>query len=99
MKYVSAYCLLVLGGNASPSESDLTKALKAAGAEVNADQVKAVVTALNGKQLHEVVAAGYGKIANLSLGGGGGSSGQTAAQPTGGEKKEEKKEEKAAEPE
>merc|ERR1711982_129310 len=93
----SAYCLLVLGGNANPTEADLTKAMKAAGAEVNADNVKAVCTALKGKELHEVVAAGYGKIASLSLGGG--SSQQNAAQPAGGNKQEEKKEEKAAEPE
>merc|ERR1719362_1168548 len=99
MKYVSAYCLLVLGGNENPTEADLTKAMKAAGAEANADQVKAVVDALKGKPLHEVVAAGYGKIASLSLGGGGGAGGNTAAQPTGGDRAEEKKEEKPAEAE
>merc|ERR1712086_764432 len=82
MKYVAAYALLVLGGNESPSEADLNKALKAAGCEVNADNVTSVCNALKGKQLHEVVAAGYGKIASLSLGGGGGS-GTSQTQATG----------------
>merc|ERR1711979_41004 len=99
MKYVAAYCLLVLGGKESPSEADLKNALKAAGCDINDDCVKAVCNALKGKALHEVVAAGYGKIASLSLGGGGGSGGNTAAQPTGGDKAEEKKEEKPAEAE
>merc|ERR1711941_233878 len=83
----------------NPTEADLTAALKAAGAEVNADNVKAVVGALKGKQLHEVVAAGYGKIASLSLGGGGGNSSAGPAQNAGPAKVEEKKEEAPAEEE
>merc|ERR1711862_684276 len=95
MKYVAAYCLLALAGNENPSEADLKKVLTGSGCEVNNDSVKAVVDALKGKQLHEVINAGFGKIASLSVGSGGGSAGQQTA-PTEAKaeaKKEEKKEE------
>merc|ERR1711977_813940 len=92
MKYVAAYCLLVLSGKDTVSEADLTKFLKAAGCEVNAENVTSVVKALAGKQLHEVMNAGFGKIASLSSGSGAPvqQASNTGAAP---EKKEEKKEE------
>ena len=62
MKHVAAYALLVLGGNANPSEADVTKVLKEAGATANADQVKALCAALEGKTFNEIVAAGLGSI-------------------------------------
>merc|ERR1711862_924572 len=75
----AAYCLLALAGKESPSEADLKKFLTAAGvSDVNGDAVKSVLHSLNGKQLHEVINAGFGKISSLSLGGGGGSSGAQA---------------------
>merc|ERR1711982_55214 len=96
MKYFAAYCLLALSGKESVSEAELTTFLKSAGCEVNAENVKSVCSALAGKQLHEVINSGYGKIASLSLGGGGGqSSGGQAQQQTNtaAEVKEEVKEE------
>lgn len=54
MKYISAYCLLALGGKNEPSEDDLTKFFKSIDVESNAEQVKAVVSHLKGKQLHEL---------------------------------------------
>merc|ERR1719444_254382 len=101
MKYVAAYCLLALAGKENASEADLKKFLTAAGvSDVNADSVKAVCSTLNGKALHEVINAGFGKISSLSLGGGGGSSsGPAPAQTSGGAKEEAKKEEEPEEEE
>merc|ERR1712167_500899 len=93
MKYVAAYCLFVLSGKENPSAKDVTKCLKDSGCEVDESAVKSVCDALTGKQLHEVINAGFGKIASLNLGGGGGSSSGPAQQSSGPAKVEEKKEE------
>ncbi len=91
MKYVAAYCLLVLGGKQDVSEADLTAFLKSIDSEVNAEEVKTVVAALKGKQLHELANQGIGKISSMAV-----SSGPAPAQQanaTGGAKAEEKKKE------
>merc|ERR1712226_665644 len=90
MKYVAAYAMMALAGKTDVSEADLKKFMKAAGvSDISDDSVKPVCSALKGKQLHEVINAGFGKISSLSLGGGGGSSGPAPAQAAGGAKKEE----------
>merc|ERR1712151_18662 len=103
MKYVAAYAMLALAGKTDVSEGDLKKFMKSAGvSDVNDDSVKAVCSALKGKQLHEVINAGFGKISSLSLGGGGGSSAGNApanAAPAKEEKKEEAKVEEEEEEE
>jgi large subunit ribosomal protein LP2 len=55
MKYLAAYCLSALSGNASPSADDLKKILTSVGVEVDAEKVSSVVSALKGKELHEVI--------------------------------------------
>ena len=97
MKYIAAYALLVLGGNESPSDADVRKVLQEVGGEVNDEDLKRVVNALKGKQLHEVIAAGTKKLANISFGGassGAASTGSSKAEPA---KKEAAKEEKKPE--
>ena len=54
MKYLAAYCLAALSGNAHPSADDLKKILTSVGVEVDAEKVSNVVNALKGKELHEV---------------------------------------------
>ena len=54
MKYLAAYCLAVLGGNATPSADDLTTILQSVGITPEETQLNAVMTALEGKSLHEV---------------------------------------------
>ena len=91
MKYVAAYALLVLGGKAEPTESDLTSFLKSIDIEANADEVKTVIAALKGKQLHELANQGIGKISSMAV-----SSNAAPAQQTsnaGAAKVEEKKKE------
>ena len=85
MKYVAAYALLVLGGKQDVTENDLTNFLKSIDSEVNQDEVKTVVAALKGKQLHELANQGIGKIASIAV-----SSGSAPAQQsTGGAAKVE----------
>ena len=59
MKYLAAYCLAVLGGNASPSVGDVTNILQSVGIEAEETQLNAVMTALEGKSLHEVITTIY----------------------------------------
>ena len=65
MKYIAAYALLVLGGNASPKAADVEKVLKEAGIKSEADQVERVVAALAGKPFHELVKSGTAKLGSM----------------------------------
>lgn len=96
MKYIAAYALLVLGGNASPSAADVEKVLKEAGIKGEAEHTERLIAALKDKTFHELVKSGKGKMASM---------GTVVAAPAGGaaagapakaaEAKEEKKEEEA----
>ncbi|XP_068598489.1 large ribosomal subunit protein P2-like isoform X2 [Brachionichthys hirsutus] len=100
MRYVAAYLLAVLGGNASPSAKDIKGILGSVGIEADEQRLNKVISELNGKDINEVMNSGLSKLASVPAGGGvapptaagGGVSGAgdaTAAE----EKKEEKKEE------
>ena len=65
MKYIAAYALLVLGGNASPKAADVEKVLKEAGIKSEAEHVERLIAALAGKTFHELVASGNLKLASL----------------------------------
>uniref|UniRef100_A0A8C8SMB9 Large ribosomal subunit protein P2 n=1 Tax=Pelusios castaneus TaxID=367368 RepID=A0A8C8SMB9_9SAUR len=101
MRYVAAYLLAVLGGNESPSSKDLKKILDSVGIETEDERLNKVIGELNGKNIEDVIAQGYGKLASLPAGGAvAASAGAGSAAPAAGaapaaaeEKKEEKKEE------
>jgi large subunit ribosomal protein LP2 len=65
MKYIAAYALCVLGGNATPKAADIEKVLKEAGIKSEADQVARVVKALEGKTFSDLVKSGNAKLASL----------------------------------
>jgi len=65
MKYIAAYALLVLGGNASPKAADLEKVLKEAGIKSEAEHVEKIITSLAGKPFHELVKSGTAKMASM----------------------------------
>merc|ERR1711990_948336 len=99
MKYVVAYCMMALAGKTDVSSADLKKFMTSAGvSDLNDDSLSACCDALKGKQLHEVINAGFGKISSLSLGGSS-SGGQAAPTETKAAAKEEKKEEEVVEEE
>lgn len=68
MKYVAAYLLAGLGGNEQPSAKDLEKILGAGGLDVDMENANAVVNALKGKNVAEVIAAGQSKLASVPSG-------------------------------
>ena len=86
MKYLAAYCLLALGGNENPNEEDMKKFLKSINVEGNEEQIKAVVSHLKDKKLHELCTEGMTKLGSLNIGGGSGNASN--------EKKEVKEEDK-----
>ncbi|KAJ3050901.1 60S acidic ribosomal protein P2 [Rhizophlyctis rosea] len=98
MKYVAAYLLATLGGNASPSAADVKTILEAVGIEAEDDRLEKLISELEGKDINEVIAEGSSKLSALPAGGGGGAPAAGGASAAAGgaaaeEKKEEKKEE------
>jgi large subunit ribosomal protein LP2 len=65
MKYIAAYALLVLGGNASPKAADVEKVLKEAGIKSEAEHVERLVAAFAGKTFHELVKSGTAKLSSM----------------------------------
>ena len=99
MKYIAAYLLAQLGGNESPSSSDIKTILSSVG--INAEQARLdkLISELKGKDMNEIMAAGAAKMASVPSGGSAPSSAPArSASPSGG-KKEEKKVEKEEEKE
>merc|ERR1719464_430265 len=78
MKHLAAYCLLVLGGNQSPSERDVAKLLKEVGVAADAEELATAVKKLSERSVPEHIAAGSKKMGAV----GGGSA--AAAAPAGG---------------
>ncbi|KAM9814161.1 60S acidic ribosomal protein P2 [Neosynchiropus ocellatus] len=101
MRYVAAYLLAVLGGNASPSAKDIKAILGSVGIEADDERLNKVINELNGKDVNEVMNSGLSKLASVPAGGavaasasaGGAAAGSGAAPAAAEEKKEEKKEE------
>mmetsp|Transcript_45376 Transcript_45376/g.81621 ORF Transcript_45376/g.81621 Transcript_45376/m.81621 type:complete len:113 (-) Transcript_45376:12-350(-) len=93
MKYVAAYLMAVLGGNESPSAEDIKKILSSVESDFDEEIASKLVSGLEGKTVHEVVAAGKEKLKGFGGGGGGGAAAPAAAAgaTTAGAAKEEKK--------
>lgn len=68
MKHVAAYMLATLGGIEQPSAADLKNILSAAGINCEEDRAEQLVSALSGKNVEEVVAAGMSKLASMPAG-------------------------------
>jgi large subunit ribosomal protein LP2 len=101
MKYVAAYLLASLGGKADPSKADIENILASVGADADAENTNAVLSALKGKNIEEVIQEGSKKLASVPSGGGSGPAAAAApavaaaapAAEAAPAKKEEKKEE------
>ncbi len=97
MRYVAAYLLAALGGNENPESKDIKKILESVGIEADDARLTKVISELSGKNVNEVIATGYGKLASMPAGGAvavassaaGGAGG--AAAPAAEEKKEEER--------
>lgn len=62
MRHLAAYLLLVLGGNATPSASDVTAALEQVGVEVDETRLNTLISELEGKDLEELISLGKEKL-------------------------------------
>ena len=58
MKYLAAYLLLVIGGNATPSAEDVAAVITSVGGEADDARIASLLTELEGKDIHELIAAG-----------------------------------------
>ena len=54
MKHLAAYLLLGLGGNTSPSASDIKEVLGAVGIEADDERLDSLLSELEGKDINEV---------------------------------------------
>ncbi|XP_030650225.1 large ribosomal subunit protein P2 [Chanos chanos] len=100
MRYVAAYLLAALGGKDSPQAGDIKKILESVGIEADDTRMEKVISELNGKNVEDVIAQGFSKLASVPSGGAvavassaAPSAGGAAAPAAAEEKKEEKKEE------
>mmetsp|Transcript_91613 Transcript_91613/g.165428 ORF Transcript_91613/g.165428 Transcript_91613/m.165428 type:complete len:113 (-) Transcript_91613:121-459(-) len=93
MKYVGAYLMTVLSGNDSPTVADMKKILDAVEADFDEAIAQKLVSELEGKTVHEVIASGKEKLKGFGGGGGGGAAPAAggAAPAAGGAAKAEKK--------
>ncbi|PON83136.1 60S acidic ribosomal protein [Trema orientale] len=100
MKVLAAYLLALLGGNPNPLADDIKHILGSVGAEADEDKIKLLLSAVEGKDINELIAAGREKLAYLVPSGGGvaavaaaATADGAAAAPAEAETKKEEKEE------
>ncbi|PWN20321.1 ribosomal protein 60S [Microstroma glucosiphilum] len=102
MKHIAAYLLLTLGGNTSPSASDIKSLLETVGIDADSERLDKLISELQGKDINELILEGQGKLASVPSGGVAAAGGASAGAAAGGaapaaEKEEEKKEEEKEE--
>ncbi|OQV22162.1 hypothetical protein BV898_04008 [Hypsibius exemplaris] len=100
MRYLAAYLLVTIGGNANPTAADIEKILSSVGIDADKNRVKLVLEKLKGKNIEATIAEGSKKLASLPAAGPAAAApaaaAKDAAKPAAKEepkKKEEKKEE------
>ena len=55
MRYLAAYLLLQIGGNANPSAKDIRKLLEVVGIEADEERLDQLLASLEGKDINEVI--------------------------------------------
>ncbi|KAF9885660.1 60S acidic ribosomal protein P2 [Aspergillus nanangensis] len=97
MKYLAAFLLLGLAGNASPSEADIKAVLSSVGIDADQERLQKLLSELEGKDVQELISEGAAKLASVPSGGGAAAAapaaGGAAAAAAPAEEKEEEKEE------
>lgn len=87
MRYVAAYLLASLSGNASPDLKTIEKILSSVGIECDKDKANKVISQLNGKSIQDLIKEGTSKLASVPQGGA--APAAAAAAPAAGAKKDE----------
>ncbi|KAF9403703.1 60S acidic ribosomal protein P2 [Podila epigama] len=93
MKYLAAYLLLTIGGNAAPAAADITSLLATVGIEAEAERIETLIAQLAGKDINELIAEGTSKLASVPSGGAAAAAPAAGAAAAAETKAEEKKEE------
>lgn len=99
MKYLGAYMLATLGGNAAPDAAAIKKILEAVGAEYEESVLTKVLAELSGKNVMEVIEQGKSKLSSVPSGGAAAGGAAGGAAPAAEVPKEEEKEESEEEEE
>ena len=99
MKYVAAYLLSVLGGNPSPSATDIGKILASVGAECDSSRADTLVSSIGERDVFELISEGMSKLSSVpsvgaatstsSVSASTGSASASASAPASSSKKEE----------
>jgi large subunit ribosomal protein LP2 len=85
MRYVAAYLLASLSGNASPDVAAIEKILSSVGIECKKDLATKVISELKGKNLEDLVKEGSSKLSSMPAA----APAAAAAAPAAAAKKEE----------
>nr|AAR87710.1 60S ribosomal stalk P2 subunit [Euplotes focardii] len=96
MKYIAAYALSVLGGKSAPTADDVKKVLSSVGIEAEQERLGTLIRTLEGKQLHELIAAGSSKLSTIAVSGGSGAAAASGEAAVEAEVKEEEPQEEEA---
>ncbi|KAF4660282.1 Lipoyl ligase [Perkinsus chesapeaki] len=62
LKVAAAYCMAYVAGQESPSEADVKKILESVNAPVDEEQIKSLVSQLEGKDIAAVIKEGKEKL-------------------------------------
>lgn len=69
MRYVAAYLLAQLAGNANPDAKAIEKILSSVGIEADSTKVEKVIKELSGKSVDALIAEGTTKLSSMPSGG------------------------------
>ena len=96
MKYLAAYLMAVVADDEHPTQAKVEAILKSIGAEVDKEVLAAFFKHVEGKNVHELIATGLGKLSNFAAAapaaGAASPSKKAAASPKAAAKKEEEEE-------
>ncbi|KAG1478029.1 hypothetical protein G6F57_007431 [Rhizopus arrhizus] len=97
MKYLASYLLLVAGGKTAPTAADVKGLMASVGVEAEEERLNSLISALEGKNVEDLIAEGKEKMASVPTGGAVAAAGAGAAAASNdapaAEAKEEEKEE------
>jgi large subunit ribosomal protein LP2 len=95
MKYLAAYLMAVVAEDSHPSKAKIEAILKSIGAEIDQEVLATFLAKVEGKNAHELIAAGLGKLSSFAAaapaasGAAASPSKKAAASPKAAAKKEE----------
>ena len=95
MKYLAAYLMAVVAEDSHPSKAKIEAILKSIGAEIDEEVLNTFLAKVEGKNAHELIAAGLGKLSSFAAaapaasGAAASPSKKAAASPKAAPKKEE----------